>query len=258
MTDTTREALRLALRDCLAVMTANGLGGVYAAQLARAALATPEQAPAVQAGALELAGWQMKQRPTVLYPPDWKPTDINNFRPVYALATTPAVQAEQTAGVVAWCALTPSGQIAYFDGKPMVMPGPVGNEHHPVPLYATSRGQAEDAPEAYHPTCDVTLRRAGSGWPDFMAPQRVFTPGDTLYATPPAQAAALTGEEAPSQPAPAEPTHIFEPRDLSYDIWVDQHRGRQPRHEGRVISIVCAKCGRYEDHPTHQGNHHGT
>jgi hypothetical protein len=62
-----------------------------------------------------------------------------------SLATTPAVQAEQPAGVVAWCALTPSGQIAYFDGKPMVMPGPVGNEHHPVPLYASPRGQAEDA-----------------------------------------------------------------------------------------------------------------
>jgi hypothetical protein len=41
--------------------------------------------------------------------------------------------------------LTPSGQIAYFDGKPMVMPGPVGNEHHPVPLYVAPRGQAEDA-----------------------------------------------------------------------------------------------------------------
>lgn len=36
---------------------------------------------------------------------------------------------------VAWCALTASGKIAYFDGKPSVMPGPVGNECHPHPLY---------------------------------------------------------------------------------------------------------------------------
>lgn len=35
---------------------------------------------------------------------------------------------------VAWCALTAAGQIAYFDGKPMVMPGPAGNDCHPVPL----------------------------------------------------------------------------------------------------------------------------
>jgi hypothetical protein len=36
--------------------------------------------------------------------------------------------------VVAWCALTPSGKIAHFDGKPMVMVGPVGNDLHPTPL----------------------------------------------------------------------------------------------------------------------------
>ena len=36
---------------------------------------------------------------------------------------------------VAWCQLTPSGQIAFFDGKPMVMVSTVGNEHHMTPLY---------------------------------------------------------------------------------------------------------------------------
>lgn len=36
---------------------------------------------------------------------------------------------------VAWAELTASGRIAYFDGRPMVMFGPVGNEHHPVALY---------------------------------------------------------------------------------------------------------------------------
>jgi hypothetical protein len=42
---------------------------------------------------------------------------------------------------VAWCHLNGDGQIAYFDGKPMVMPGPVGNECHPDPLYATHPGR---------------------------------------------------------------------------------------------------------------------
>jgi len=36
---------------------------------------------------------------------------------------------------VAWCELTPSGKIAYFDGRPMFMPGRVGNDCHTVPLY---------------------------------------------------------------------------------------------------------------------------
>lgn len=40
---------------------------------------------------------------------------------------------------VAWCSLTPSGKIAHFDGQPMVMVGPVGNEHHTIPLYTTSK-----------------------------------------------------------------------------------------------------------------------
>lgn len=44
---------------------------------------------------------------------------------------------------VAWCALTPSGKIAHFDGKPMVMVGPVGNEHHKSPLYTSPPLQAD-------------------------------------------------------------------------------------------------------------------
>jgi hypothetical protein len=44
--------------------------------------------------------------------------------------------AEPQGEPVAWCSLTPSGKIAYFDGKPMVMPGAVGNEVHRTPLYA--------------------------------------------------------------------------------------------------------------------------
>ena len=38
---------------------------------------------------------------------------------------------------VAWCQLSASGKIAYFDGKPMLMTGPVGNECHTTPLYTT-------------------------------------------------------------------------------------------------------------------------
>lgn len=37
---------------------------------------------------------------------------------------------------VAWCELNGKGEIAYFDGKPIFMPGAVGNECHPVPLFA--------------------------------------------------------------------------------------------------------------------------
>lgn len=39
---------------------------------------------------------------------------------------------------VAWAELTASGRIAYFDGRPILMVGPVGNEHHPVALYPQS------------------------------------------------------------------------------------------------------------------------
>lgn len=45
-------------------------------------------------------------------------------------------RAESTGQAVAWCALTPGGQIAYFDGRPMIMTGSVGNDLHPVPLVA--------------------------------------------------------------------------------------------------------------------------
>lgn len=54
-----------------------------------------------------------------------------------ALSAAPVAQPEP----VAWCHLTPSGKIAYFDGKPMVMPGSVGNEHHETPLYAGIKEQ---------------------------------------------------------------------------------------------------------------------
>lgn len=43
-------------------------------------------------------------------------------------------QAEQKP--VAWCALNADRSgIAYFDGRPIIMTGPIGNEHHPDPLY---------------------------------------------------------------------------------------------------------------------------
>jgi len=37
---------------------------------------------------------------------------------------------------VAFCALTPNGMMGYFDGKPMIMVGKVGNDCHTTPLYA--------------------------------------------------------------------------------------------------------------------------
>ncbi len=47
-----------------------------------------------------------------------------------------AIEQAERQEPVAWCQLTPSGQIAFFDGKPMVMVSTVGNEHHMTPLYA--------------------------------------------------------------------------------------------------------------------------
>jgi hypothetical protein len=37
---------------------------------------------------------------------------------------------------VAFCALTPNGMMGYFDGKPMIMVGKIGNDCHTTPLYA--------------------------------------------------------------------------------------------------------------------------
>jgi hypothetical protein len=58
------------------------------------------------------------------------------------------------AAPVGWCALTPSGQIAYFDGKPMVMPGPVGNEHHTVPIYAGAAPAVQGLSDADKPAAN--------------------------------------------------------------------------------------------------------
>jgi len=37
---------------------------------------------------------------------------------------------------VVFCALTPNGMMGYFDGKPMIMVGKIGNDCHTTPLYA--------------------------------------------------------------------------------------------------------------------------
>ena len=37
---------------------------------------------------------------------------------------------------VAWCELNSIGEIMYFDGRAMIMPGKFGNDLHTVPLYA--------------------------------------------------------------------------------------------------------------------------
>jgi hypothetical protein len=49
-----------------------------------------------------------------------------------------AALAQRADEPVAWCSLTASGKVAYFDGKPMVMVGPAGNEHHKTPLYTAA------------------------------------------------------------------------------------------------------------------------
>ena len=58
-----------------------------------------------------------------------------DIKPFIAAAPAPAVP-------VAFCELTPNGNISYFDGKPMIMVGPVGNECHTVPLFAGAPSSA--------------------------------------------------------------------------------------------------------------------
>lgn len=77
------------------------------------------------------------------------PTIKAAYEPFRCANCSSTAVSPQQGEAVAWCALTPSGKIAHFDGKPMVMPGPVGNEHHPValvvrhPAPAVERGVAE-------------------------------------------------------------------------------------------------------------------
>lgn len=53
---------------------------------------------------------------------------------------------------VAWCELSLDGRhIAFFDGKPIIMVGPVGNDCHKTPLYAGA------APAVQHPTIEQVL-----------------------------------------------------------------------------------------------------
>lgn len=82
----------------------------------------------------------------------WRADNIFNFgwRAWIAAkrdATPSADQATQPAEAVAWCELTPSGKIAYFDGKPMFMVGPVGNNCHRTPLYTHPAPASASEPE---------------------------------------------------------------------------------------------------------------
>lgn len=59
-----------------------------------------------------------------------------------AVVEASSLAARQPVGeAVAWAALNQNGQIAYFDGKPMIMPGQVGNAIHTSPLYAAPPAQ---------------------------------------------------------------------------------------------------------------------
>lgn len=51
-------------------------------------------------------------------------------------AVTAKLKEWEAQGAVAWCELNLSRTgIAYFDGKPVIMTGPVGNDCHPTPLF---------------------------------------------------------------------------------------------------------------------------
>lgn len=74
--------------------------------------------------------------------------DDPRIAPLHALA-------QSDAQPVAWCCLTAAGNIAYFDGKPMVMVGPVGNEHHKTPLYASPQEVQPEHQDAYGGVADL-------------------------------------------------------------------------------------------------------
>lgn len=74
--------------------------------------------------------------------------DDPRIAPLHALA-------QSDAQPVAWCCLTAAGNIAYFDGKPMVMVGPVGNEHHKTPLYASPQEAQPEHQDAYGGVADL-------------------------------------------------------------------------------------------------------
>ena len=78
-----------------------------------------------------------QQREAALRLADWlHASGVVNSEVKETIALLRELLAEPQGEPVAWCSLTPSGKIAYFDGKPMVMPGAVGNEVHRTPLYA--------------------------------------------------------------------------------------------------------------------------
>lgn len=61
-----------------------------------------------------------------------------------ALAATHELQALKP---VAWCSMSSVADIQYihyFDGKPKIMVGGVGNEHHKTPLYALDNEAKND------------------------------------------------------------------------------------------------------------------
>ena len=63
---------------------------------------------------------------------------------ITALREALAEQAAQQKPV-AWCDLNSDGSIAYFDNKPCVMVGVIGNESHPYPLYTAPQPPASTA-----------------------------------------------------------------------------------------------------------------
>jgi hypothetical protein len=57
------------------------------------------------------------------------------------------------------------------------------------------RREASPVPSAaWKPQGEVIMKRVGGEWPDFMAPQRLFTPDDVLYTAPAASLPPISDE----------------------------------------------------------------
>lgn len=145
----------------------------------------------------ERAVWELLRRAKKGHPRSAKVLILTGIRHAAARAaiasaeSTPAA-APESAQAVAHCALTPAGKVAYFDGKPMLMVGPVGNEHHPTPLYT------HPAPARVAVALTPDQRKAIGQWLDMgnnslgLAHQGYFSRGGWAYET-------LAGLTAPEE-----------------------------------------------------------
>lgn len=120
------------------LISAGRMAGILVLSLEAERQATTEDSSAVHAEQQDEPVYQMQKADGSWVDQDKQVFDYNtrNGWPTRIVYTSP--QPAQQAEPVAFCDLTQDGKsIAYFDGKPCIMTGKVGNDCHPHPLYTT-------------------------------------------------------------------------------------------------------------------------